>query len=359
MSLIPHLWLAVGLAQDAPGPAAPLQGDGRAWRPAVHASLGAQWMFWVGDDADLARFDAAPTEAVRMAQSAAELEAVGPGGVAATLRLEEGIFHAGGLEAAEAWVGLLGWEGRLGAWIGRNDLPVTRDRQRENDELVMSQRPVLSRTLWPIHPTGAGAGLAFADKVSVQGGASYTSLNADAPLWWVRADLTPLGSPPERQDQAVQGLCFLLGGGWLAQESESLGDTLLWTADLELRLGPAELSGAWVHHEVARAGQRDQRGEWIATAGSRLFRVGSGDLHMQLRGERLINLLPGEDVRWLPMGRVALRLQEGLVQIYSEALLSWEEGTGLISGQDVIDSGRGIERDNHLVSAGMLVRWGD
>lgn len=356
MILSAPLLLSTALGQGQPG--APLQGEAGAWRPSIHASLGAQWMAWVGDEADLARFDAAPTEAVRMAQSAAELEAVGPGGVAATLRLEEGVFHAGGLEAAEAWVGLIGWEGRLGVWIGRNDLPVTRDRQRENDELVLSQRPVLSRTLWPIHPTGAGGGLALADKLAVQGGASYTSLNADAPLWWVRADLTPLGPPPDRQDEAVQGVCMLLGGGWLAQRSESLGDTLLWTADLELRIGPAELSGAWVHHEVSRDALRDQRQEWIAAAGSRLFRVGTGDLHLQVRGERVTNLLPGEAVRWLPMGRLALRLQEGRVQIYSETLLSFEEGSGVLPGEDVVASGRGIERDNHVVSAGMLVRWG-
>ena len=151
---------------------------------------------------------------------------------------------------------------------------------------------------------------------------------------------------------------MLLGGGWLAQRSESLGDTLLWTADLERRIGPAELSGAWVHHEVARDAFRDQRQEWIAAAGSRLFRVGTGDLHLQVRGERVTNLLPGEAVRWLPMGRLALRLQEGRVQIYSETLLSFEEGSGVLPGEDVVASGRGIERDNHVVSAGMLVRWG-
>ena len=55
---------------------------------------------------------------------------------------------------------------------------------------------------------------------------------------------------------------------------------------------------------------------------------------------------------------LALRLQEGRVNLYSEGLLSWEEGTGVLPGQDVVDSGRGIERDNHLISAGMLVRWG-
>ena len=62
----------------------------------------------------------------------------------AEIRVEEGIFHAGALEAGEA---LVGWSPRneLVLWIGRTDVPVTLDRIREPEDDALSIRPVVSR----------------------------------------------------------------------------------------------------------------------------------------------------------------------------------------------------------------------
>ena len=53
------------------------------------ATLGAQWIGLVGEDAALARLDWIQLPGVRMAQSALEVEVSGPQGTFAEIRVEE------------------------------------------------------------------------------------------------------------------------------------------------------------------------------------------------------------------------------------------------------------------------------
>ena len=343
--------LSLVLATHAAAPAPPSAGPssspvpiaGGTWQMDVSGALGAQALVWVGEDADLRQGDLARTETVRLAQGFFEAGFRGPAGAFANFRVEEGVLGPAGLEAAEAWVGLSALKGRAGAWVGRNDLPVTRDRKRENDQLALSWRPHLSRTLWPVHPTGAGAGLGIPGRASLQGGASYAQLNADAPLLWARADLSPLGPVPARQGERVQGAAFALGGGLLRQSSPSRGETRFWTADAEVRVGPAEVSGAWLRH-AERPGTPGERvrSEWIASVGSTLLSTPNSALFLHLRGERVVGLDPDGAARWLPGGRLGWRGAGDAVEVYGEGHLSFEEATA---------------RENGLAAAGMRVRW--
>ena len=121
-------------------------------------ALGAQALVYVGDASDVTRYDPVATETVRVVPAAVSVTVTRPlGGVDAwaALRMEEGTVHAGGLEAAEARVGVTrgGW---LGAWVGRADLPLSFDREYEAEDLTFSVRPLLSRAVLPLHATGAG-----------------------------------------------------------------------------------------------------------------------------------------------------------------------------------------------------------
>jgi hypothetical protein len=337
-----------------------LAGDGHGlhhevddWAFDLHAALGAQWVARVGDDSDLARYDAFPTAQVRGAQSALDAHFSGPAGAWGTVRVEEGIFHAGGLEAGEAWIGLRETGGWIGAWIGRNDLVVTRDRSREAEDLTFSVRPVVSRTLLPQHVDGAALDLAWPERVSARAGVAYATRNADAPTWYGRLSVHPLGPVPDREDARVDGFRFRLGAGGLRMDSEGLGRSTVLAGDLELRWGPVELAGEWVRHDL----DDRRREELLAEAGAALFPVGGGDVHAQARVSRATGLVDGEDARWLPAGRVTWRGAASRVNVYVEALLSREQGRAAADDEAVVVLDDSIERANDSLALGALLRW--
>lgn len=339
-----------GAALAQPAPPSGLQLAQGPWKLMVHPTLGAQWMAWVGDDASVRGGDPAVTEGVRLAQTALEFEMQGPAGAFATLRGEEGLAQ-GDPDALEAWVGVALAGGKGGVWIGQNDLPVTRDRGRENDGLALSWRPVLSTRAAALHPAGAGLGLAVPGRVSMRGGAAYDRVGTDAPMWWGRLDLHPLGPPPERQDQRVERVAFLLGGGALRHRSSVVGDTGLWTGDLELRLGPVELSGAWVGlWETSVLGVETASEEWVLTAGTVVAPLPDGDLHLQLRAERITGLWVDESVRWVPTGRLSWRTGAGALEAYIEGRLSFEVPEAGVSRERVA-------RSNDVAGVGLVARW--
>lgn len=323
------------------------------WDFEVHATLGAQWVAWVGDDSDLARYDAFPTEQVRGAQSALDAHFFGPAGAYGTIRVEEGIFHAGGLEAGEAWLGLRQESGWIAAWVGRNDLVVTRDRSRESEDLVFSVRPLVSRTILPLHVDGAALDLAWPDRVSARAGVAYGTRNADAPTWYGRLAVHPLGPLPHRQDERVDGFVFQVAGAALRTDSEGLGRSTVLSSDVELRLGPAELAAEWVRHDL----DEQRREELLAEAGSALFPLFDGDVHAQARVSRATGLADGEDARWLPAARVTWRSADARVNVYAEALLSREQGSAADADEAVVVLDDSIERANDSVAVGALLRW--
>ena len=71
------------------------------------ATLGAQWIGLVGEDAALGSFGLIQLPGVRMAQSALEVEVSGPQGTFAEIRVEEGIFTPVRWKPVKRWsVGL-------------------------------------------------------------------------------------------------------------------------------------------------------------------------------------------------------------------------------------------------------------
>ncbi len=336
------------LAQSAPPSGLQLaQGP---WKLTVHPTLGAQWMTWVGDEARARDGDPALAEGVRLAQTALDLQMQGPAGAFATLRGEEGLAQ-GDPDALEAWVGVALAGGRGGVWIGQNDLPVTRDRGRENDGLALSWRPVLSTRAAALHPAGAGGGVAVPGRLSLRGGVAYDQVGVDAPMLWGRLDLHPLGAPPDRQDQRVERVAFLLGGGALRHRSSVVGDTGLWTGDLEVRLGPVELAGAWVGlWETSTGGVERASAEWILTAGTVVAPLPSGDLHLQARAERISGLWDEGEVRWVPTGRLSWRAGDGALEAYVESRLSFEVPAATLPPDSA-------DRSTGVAGVGLVARW--
>jgi hypothetical protein len=321
----------------------------------VSAALGAVWDPWVGEEAALTALDPVATEGVRVVQSALAVEAHGPVGSHALLRVEEGIFHAGALEAAEAQVGWLAPGGFGEASVGRADIPGTADRDWEPEAQIFAVRPLLSRVLLPNHAAGVGATVAYPDRASLRAGLSYLTATADAPFRWARLRVHPLGPPPEREDAAVDGLALTASAGWLGLDSEAQGELRLLDADLDLRWRFVALGGegVWV-----KASSAPPRQEWILRAQSLLCPLPKGsDLHLALRGERVTGVVEGEDARWLLSARLAFRSADARFVPFVEAALSREAGTGVAAGEDVVALSRGLERVNDRLSLGARYRF--
>ncbi|MCB9763419.1 MAG: hypothetical protein H6739_26870 [Alphaproteobacteria bacterium] len=315
------------------------------------AALGAQWVAWVGDESAIARLDPIPTESVRIVQSALGIEITGPLNSYAALRVEEGLVHAGGLESAEALVGIQSSNRVFGAWVGRNDLEVSRDRDYEPEQLIHSVRPVLSRVTLPIHAGAAAVSAAWPERASLEAGVAYPSLTADAPYVRARVRLHPLGTMPEAQDGYAEGVRFQLGGAALWHPSPSLG-TSLWTdADAELRWRWWMLSAGWIRFDGPQLSQ-----ELLAELGGRLFGVRRADLYAYGRVERATGLEDGEDARWLGAGRLCWRAAEGRVRVYTELTMSREQGTAPADG-DVVVLDPSIERRNGTAALGLQLHW--
>lgn len=321
------------------------------------AALGARAWVLVGDEADTTRYDPVATEGVGVSPLALEGLAQTEGGVYALLRLEEGVIHAGAVEAAEARLGWAAPGGQGELWLGRGDLPVTRDRGREPEDQALGLAPILSRTLLPWHATGAAGALAWPERATLQAGLAWTTASADAPWTWGRLDLHPLGPVPD--DERVNSVTptFVLGGGLARLDSPSLGQSLLWTADGELRLGPLLLGGGWTGTEQGEGEERSSRRAVHAQAGGGLLTVRNITLHAMLRGERATGIEAGEDARWLGAGRLSLSAHEAALEGYAELLLCRERGDGVEAGEDVVALGRGVERQNDALSLGLRARF--
>lgn len=299
----------------------------------IDGAVGAQAQLWVGDGADSTLADPYTNETVRILPAALGV-GIERGPAWAGLRIEEGTVHAGGLEAGEARVGLAG--GPFRAWIGRSDLPWSLDRDVEIEDQAPSLRPVLSRTVLPLHATGAGLELspAFA---TVEAGASWTALSSDAPWLWARARLHPLPRAVIRPQ---------LGGALLRSDSPSLGEQWAWAADLRVESDPAWVSGGYAW---ARTGS--ERAEaWVELGGQ--VPLGPVEPQLVLRGERATGLAEGEDLRWIGLGRVGLGLPAWRLSTYVELLHSVEEGTPA----GVLSLDGGADRANDAVSLGLLLR---
>ncbi len=287
--------------------------------------------------------DLGPRPPLRLSQTAAEIALQGPAGFVVDLRAEDGLLGPDPAHAVEAWAGVALARGSLGLWMGRNDLPVTRDRLRENEELALSWRPLLSTAAGPLNVDGVGLGLAWPGKLTLRGGAAWPDLGEQAPRLWFRGDIHPMGPPPDREDDAVPAFAFRVGGGGFQDRGTGLG---LWDADLELRLGPAVLGADWI--QLRGTGQEPPLREWILSLGSEILPLANGGISLHLRGERLTGLDPAEGARWLPAGRLAWRGADGAVQIYAESALSFE-----VPELPALP----IARENGLVALGMLARW--
>jgi hypothetical protein len=322
--------------------------DAAGFQISGDAALGAQALPYVGDDADVTRLDPVATETVRVLPAAAALRLDGPDGFYGALRVEEGVVHAGGLEAAEARVG---WRH---AWtdgsLGRDDVPLTRDRELEAEDLVFSVRPVLSRDLLPLHATGARAVATWpGERGSLAVGASWPALTSDAPWTWARLTVSPLGPLPEEQDARPGSPRIQLGGAIARMDSPTLGESVLLAGDLSVAWGRVFGDAGWIHAV-------DGPEEWLAEAGVAIGPSQGPDVHVAARGERATGLEEGEDARWLASARVALRLHDRRVELYAEGLHSIEQGSATRPGEDVVVLNDSIERSNDLLAFGVLLR---
>ena len=340
---------------DVEGPPAFTLGDFEGW---FGASLGLQLMGWVGDEADITRFDPVRTEGVRSVQSSLELNLRGPHWTLAHVRLEEGMAHAGGLESSEAELGIMEPEGRTWLVVGRGDLAVTWDRVREAEGLLFVDRPSLSASFLPLHVNSVRTGVSAERLGTVQVGLSWAAATSDAPYRWARVDLHPLGETGLYQDTPAEGLRVRLGAGALSLDSESLGARSLLTADGELQLQRHTLGGGW-QRWVEEPGTQEElvRSAAQAFLGLQVLQLGQHAFRVDLSGERVVGLLDDEDVRLVGNARLAWQPLETAFTAYVGTRLSREQGSTVAPGEDVVDLGRGIERANDIVNLGFLARW--
>lgn len=344
--------VALLAAEALAGPQGAL-GDTR-WE--VDAALGARWMVLVGDDADLTRYDPVANEGVAVSPLALEGELIHTSGLFSALRLEEGVVHAGAVEAAEAKVGWRAPQGWGELWGGRGDLPVTRDRRIEVEDNRFSVAPLLSRAALPSHAAGVGGGIAWPERAELNGGLAWTSTGADAPVTWGRLDLHPLGAVPEAELADRDRPAFNLGIGASRLDSQALGRSALLTADGELRLGSWQVAGGWTRWTSDDGVTRARDGA-TAQVGGRALRLGAWGVYLAARVERVTGLEEGEDARWLGAARGSLAERDQRWEAYVEWLPSRELGTGVIDGEDVVVLGRGVERANDALSVGARARF--
>lgn len=314
----------------------------------VDIALGAQVLPYVGDQADLGAGDVVLSEGVRISASALTLEVRHPSGFGAGLRVEEGVVHAGGLESAEATVGWASPRGVGELAAGRDDLVVTLDRQYEPEDRGFAWAPALSRIVLPVHANGVFGAAAWPDRGVLRGGAAWTTTTADAPWWFGRLAVHPLGALPDREDGAADGWRLQLGGGAAYLPSASLGDRWLVTADAVIRYRAWAVSGAWVVDHADR-----DRSEWWVAGFGRLWAWPRGELRLGVRSELVTDLVVGESSRWVGASRLTTSLDCGHVDLWTEGWLSRETPT---PADGVVATPR--DRLNDLVSVGVTWRTG-
>lgn len=357
-ALAASLLLTAGPARAHDGVSGPpdlLLGEFEGW---LGASLGVQWLAWVGDEAEQTKLDPVLREGIRAVQGSLDLALRGPSWTLAHLRVEEGLVHAGGLEAAEAELGLREPEGRGWFIVGRGDLFVSWDRLREAEGLLFVDRPGISRVYLPLHVDSVRAGGALERLGAVQAGLSWAAGSADAPYRWVRADLHPLGEPGPYQDSHVEGLRVRAGGAFLDLDSPTLGGRRLLSADGEVQLAHHTLGGGWQRWEESPlTGAAAVRSGVQVFLGLQVLELGEHAVRLDLQGERAQALVDGEEARLVGQARVAWQPLEAAFTGYVGTRLQREEGSAVAPGEDLVDLGRGVERANDLVHLGFLARW--
>lgn len=296
-------------------------------------ALGARGLVWVGDEADLTRYDPVAAENVQVIPAALELE-YQPADWFARVRVEEGLIHAGGLEAAEASVG---W---ARPWaevaLGRDDLPVSADREVETEELGFFFRPVLSRSVLPLHTTGVRASFAWPTRASLTTGLSWPTPTADAPYRWARASIGPL-------------VGLRLGGALLSLDSAATGRFTWIAADGAWSLGPVTVAGGW-----NQAVDTQKRWQWQAELRGELFPERAQGGVIGARVEQVFGLEEQEDSRWLLTSRAGVRLRPEGVLLYVEAQHAAEVGTLPVTpGVVVVEDG--VARANDVVAVGLMI----
>ncbi len=312
----------------------------------LEGAIGVQAVPYVEKDADLLALDPVNNEGIRVLPAALSATFGAPYGVEARLRVEEGQVHAGGLELAEAKLGIQ--HPIAGFWLGRGDLPVSRDREIESEGLLYSTRPLLSRALLPLHANGFGGHLSWPERLTVEAGGAWPALSSDAPWWWGRLRLHPLGELPEREDAWVEKPVFQVAGGAAGMDSPSLGRSLLLDVDGSLRyrwigldLGWLRQSGAKTVHEI-----------FVSTSAicinTDLLALGLG-----LRGERSWG--SEAEQRWIGSSRLYGTLKPAFLTLYLEAYLPIEDGEAPPQpGVVLLD--RSLERANNWGTVGLLFR---
>ena len=95
--------------------------------------------------------------------------------------------------------------------------------------------------------------------------------------------------------------------------------------------------------------------EWIGELGAGLVEGSWGRMHTHVRYEAASGLEEDEDRRHIGTARLAWQSADLRFTAYLEGTASREEGA--VSGSDVVDLGRGIERANDTLSLGGLMRW--
>ena len=323
------------------------------WEVHIKGALGAQGLVYVGDESDVVRYDPALRPTIRLVQSALELEVEAPFGLFAEIRLEDGLIHGGELEATEALIGWMSDPGYFGAWLGRGEVPWSRDRDMESEDHALSIRPTLSRVLVPIHANGFGLGGAWPDRLGLHVGASFRGTTADAPHLWARLRIHPVGALPAGAATPSQGPRFQLAAGVVHRPSESLGTLTLLAVDGTFRWGPLAVDVGW-QRQFAPV-ERDQ---WTWEVGSTIVPIPGGtDIHLHARLERVTALVEPEDARWTVAARLGWRALDRRLVVYVEMYLPLEQGDAVSSGEDVVDLGRGIERRNEVIAMGVQGRF--
>lgn len=313
----------------------------------LSATLGARWAAHVGDEAALARLDPLALAGVSVYPLGATLS-VSSGAGYALLRVEEGHAHAGSLEAAEARLGAdVGWGG---VWLGRGDLPVTRDRAREMEDRPLTIAPLLSRAYLPQHAAGAAATARWPERGELSAGLSWPTATADGPYTWGRLTVHPLGEPPADEAAEVRRLTPSASAGALEQRSPSLGTRRLLSADAELRWRGWGVTGGWIQY----TDPDDTHRQWLAAAWGPLVPLGERqDIHAYARVEHLLDgIVEDEDGRWLAAARLAWRREQAT--LYVEGLRSREQGL-LDTQGDIVVINPQVEWANDILMLG--ARW--
>ncbi len=312
----------------------------------LEGAIGVQAVPYVEQDADLLALDPVNNEGIRVIPAALSATLRAPYGVEARLRVEEGQVHAGGLELAEAKLGIQ--HPIAGFWLGRGDLPVSRDRELESEGLLYSTRPLLSRALLPLHANGVGGYLSWPEQLTLEVGGAWPALSSDAPWWWGRLRLHPLGELPEREDLRPERPAFQVAAGIAGMDSPSLGRSLLVVVDGSARLGPVGLDLGWLRLSGKQTVQ-----EIVLSVSAVLLDKEPFSLGVGLREERSWG--QEAEQRWISSSRLYGTWKPAFLTLYVEAYLPIEDGEAPAKpGVVLLD--RSLERANNWGAVGLLFR---